>query len=71
MSHFNADQIQRLSAFAQAEALHDRMLDEYCALIAGTRRPRALERIALTQRLMSFLGGGFAACGGIEGIRMN
>ena len=71
MSHFNAIQTQRLSAFAQAEALHDRMLDEYCALIAGARQPRGSERVALPQRLMRFLGGGFAACGGIEGIRMN
>ena len=71
MSHFNATQTQRLSAFAKAEALHDRMLDEYCALIAAARQPRAPERAALQQRLMSFLGGGFAACSGIEGIRMN
>ena len=69
MSHFNADQIQRLSAFAQAEALHDRMLEEFCALIDAAR-PALPSNPGVSQRLLRFLGGGFAACSGIAGFRV-
>ena len=33
MSYFNATETRRHIAFAQAEALRDRMLQQYCALI--------------------------------------
>ena len=35
MSCFNATETRRHIAFAQAEALRDRMLEEYCAFIEG------------------------------------
>ena len=37
MSHFSAGETRRHIDFAQSEALHDRMLEEYCAQISHGR----------------------------------
>lgn len=56
MSYFNATETGRHIAFAEAEALRDRMLEQYCALIEGA------ERVVVEQRrLLPTPTGGEAA----------
>lgn len=58
----NQPQFERLAAFAQAEALRDRMVEEYCALIEGARpAPRrgafAAKLASIARRASAWLAG--------------